>query len=217
MMKLTGADWKKLQTSMLVFAAVLLVMTIIVYYAQHKKIASMQALDKQKTLLTQAINRYQSSGSEKASIIQYLPQYQQLISQGVVGEERRLAWVDAVRNIHKNEKLFSIKYSIGAQEQYKPAFSLNVGQFKITHSLMRIELAMLHEGDLLTLLGGLATQQSAPFIVKQCEMLRLNTAIGTTLTPNIQAKCELDWITIHEPISTHNVLLPANKIEGEAS
>ena len=214
-MKLTRADWKKLQTSMLVFLGVLVVMTTVVYYAQHKNTTSMQALEQQKILLNQAINRYQSSGSEKASIIQYLPQYQQLISQGVVGEERRLAWVDAVRNIHKNEKLFSIKYIIGAQEQYKPAFSLSVGQFRITRSLMKLELAMLHEGDLLTLLGGLATQQSAPFIVKQCEMLRLNAAIGNALTPNIQAKCELDWITIHEPISTHAVLLPANKMEGE--
>lgn len=213
-MKLTRADWKKLQTSMLVFVTVLLVMTAVVYYAQHKKTASMQALNKQKTLLGQATNRYQSSGSEKASIIQYLPQYQQLISQGVVGEEQRLAWVDALRNIHKNEKLFSIKYSIGAQEQYKPAFSLSAGQFNITRSLMKLELAMLHEGDLLTLLGGLATQQSAPFIVKQCEMLRLNATIGTSLNPNMQAKCELDWITIHEPIFAKAVLLPANK--GEA-
>lgn len=215
-MKLTRADWKKLQSSALVFAGALLVMMAIVYYAQHKKTASMQALEKQKILLSQASNRYKSSGSEKASIIQYLPQYQRLITQGVVGEERRLAWVDAVRNIHKNEKLFSIKYSIGAQEQYKPAFSLNAGQFKITRSLMKLELAMLHEGDLLTLLSGLSIQQSAPFIVRQCEILRLNVSIGSSLSPNMQAKCELDWITIHEPISAGLSLLPANKAEGEA-
>lgn len=214
-MKLTRVNWKKLQASVFVLAGVLLAVSFIVYYAQHKKNATNNALQHQKTQLNQATQRYQSSGAEKASIIKYLPQYQQLISQGAVGEERRLEWVDAVRNVHKNEKLFSIKYSIGAQEQYKPAFSLNAGKFNITRSLMKLELAMLHEGDLLTLLNGLSTQQSTPFIVRQCEMTRQNANIGSSLTPNMQAKCELDWITIHEPIAA-TVVFPSSKVEGES-
>lgn len=215
-MKFTSADWKKLRNSIVVLLSTLLVMFVLVYYAQLSKEASMHAVENQKMQLQQASQRYQSSGAEKNNIIKYLPQYQQLISKGVVGEERRLEWVDALRNIHKNQKLFSIKYNVGAQEPYKPAYSLNAGQFRITRSMMKLELAMLHEGDLLTLLEGLASQQSSPFIVRQCEMTRQNANIGSSLTPNMQAKCELDWITIHEPIAAARVLLAPNKAESEA-
>lgn len=215
-MKFTSADWKKLRNSIVVLLSTLLVMSVLVYYAHLSKETSMRAVENQKTQLQQATQRYQSSGAEKNNIIKYLPQYQQLISKGVVGEERRLEWVDALRNIHKNQKLFSIKYTVGAQEPYKPAYSLNAGQFRVTRSMMKLELAMLHEGDLLILLEGLANQQSSPFIVRQCEMTRQNANIGSSLTPNMQAKCELDWITIHEPIAAATVLLAPHKAESEA-
>lgn len=216
MMKFTPADWKKLRTPMVVFSTSFIAMVALVYYVQLRQIASMQALLNQQTQLQQATQRYQSSGTEKTNIIKYLPQYQVLITKGAVGEERRLEWVDALRNIHKNEKLFSIKYSIGVQEPYKPVFSLNAGQFKITRSLMKLELAMLHEGDLLTLLNGLASQQTSPFIVRQCEMTRQNANIGSSLTPNMQAKCELDWIAIHEPITASAPSALPNAAEGSA-
>lgn len=210
------ADWKKLRSPAIAFLVALLLMAASVYFAKTKKDAAVEALQNQKIQLQQATQRYQSSGAEKNNIIKYLPQYQALISKGVVGEERRLEWIDALRTIHKNQKLFSIKYIIGVQEPYKPAFSLNAGQFKITRSMMKFELAMLHEGDLLTLLDGLTAEQSAPFIVRQCEMTRQNANIGSSLTPNIQTKCELDWITIHEPIAATAVLLTPNKTEAEA-
>lgn len=214
-MKLTPADWKKLRTPIVIFSFSFIAMFALAYFAQLRQISSMQSLANQQTQLQQATERYRLSGTEKTNIIKYLPQYQQLISKGVVGEERRLEWVDALRNIHKNQKLFSIKYNIGAQEIYKPVFSINAGPFKITRSLMKIELAMLHEGDLLTLLNGLGTQQTSPFIVRQCEMIRQSANIGSSLTPNMQAKCELDWMTIHEPITASVALGSADKPEGK--
>jgi hypothetical protein len=80
---------------------------------------------------------------------------------------------------------------------------------------MKLELAMLHEGDLLTLLNGLGMQQTSPFIVRQCEMTRQNDNIGSSLTPNMQAKCELDWMTIHEPITASAALVSLDKAEGK--
>ena len=215
-MKFSRADWIKLRASAIFFSLALVVMATLVYFAHTRKEASILTLENQKTQLQQATKRYQLSGAEKSNIMKYLPQYQQLISKGEVGEERRLEWVDALRNIHKNQKLFTIKYGIGTQEPYKPVFSLNSGQFKITRSMMKLELAMLHECDLLTLLDGLTIEQSSPFIVRQCEMNRQNANIGSSLTPNMQAKCELDWITIHEPISAIAVSLTPNKASGEA-
>lgn len=210
-MNFSRTDWKKLRTPAGIFLLTLLAMVSLVYFSNIRKEASILALENQKAQLQQATQRYQLSGAEKNNITKYLPQYQQLITNGLVGEERRLEWVDALRNIHKNQKLFTIKYAIGAQEPYKPLFRLNARRFKITRSMMKLELAMLHEGDLLTLLDGFTEQKISPFIVRQCEMTRQNANVGSSLTPNMQAKCELDWITIHEPISAAAVSLTPNK------
>jgi len=214
-MQFTVQDVKKIQTSVLLFLGSLMLMGGIVYYAQKERDYSRQAIEHQKTILQQARQRFESSGAEKNNIINYLPQYQNLVSTGAVGEERRLEWVDTLRNIHKTEKLFSIKYHIGAQELYQPKFKLNVGQLNITRSSMKLELAMLHEGDLLTLLGGLNAQWAAQFIVNKCDILRINDNIGSSLTPNMQAKCELDWISIHEPVASSSAIVAPKQAQAE--
>ncbi|MEO8417668.1 MAG: hypothetical protein ABI475_02965, partial [Methylophilaceae bacterium] len=66
-------------------------------------------------------------------------------------------------------------------------------------SVMKLELSMLHEGDLLTLLDALEAQRNTPFIVRQCEITRLTAISSNTLKPNLLANCELDWLTLREP------------------
>ena len=81
---------------------------------------------------------------------------------------------------------------------------------------MKLELAMLHEGDLLILFDSFTEQKTSPFIVRQCEITRQNANIGSSLTPNMLAKCELDWITIHEPINVAAVSLRSTKVRAES-
>jgi hypothetical protein len=120
-----------------------------------------------------------------------------LISKGFVGEEQRIAWVEHLREQHKTQKLFGIKYSISPQEKYTPAFAANLGGFTLNRSVMKLELDMLHEGDLLQLTEALSIENSAPFILRDCEMNRLNS--GSQLIANLHALCELDWLTLREP------------------
>lgn len=181
-------------------------LSIFLSKVELQKIETAKEVIKQQQLLTAAVQRYQDSGQEKANIIKYLPQYQALINEGAIGEERRIDWVDKLRTIHRDNKLFSIKYEIGAQENYTPNFNLNVGLFKLQRSVMKIELAMLHEGDLITLLDALIHQQNAPFMIRTCEIQRITPNIGTSLVPNMQSKCELDWMTIHDPIVAVKVM-----------
>jgi len=198
-MKLTQQDLKMLRTPLVVFGAALMLLTLLVSYAENRKNASEQALQSQRLQLSQARQRYQTSGQEKEQIVKYLPIYQRMIKDGFIGEERRIEWVDSLRNIHQQYKLFTINYSIGMQEEYKPAFALNIGAFKPYRSIMKLELAMLHEGDLLTLIDALDEKETAPFILRQCEITRLATPKTASLTPSLLAACELDWLTIREP------------------
>ena len=198
-MNLSRQDWNKLRYPVIFLGISLIFATLLVGYADKRQSEAQQAVELQQGQLNQARQRYQSSGQEKETIIKYLPLYLQLIQDGFIGEERRIEWVDSLRTIHQQNKLFGINYTISTQEEYKPAFALNVGPFSLHRSIMKLELSMLHEGDLLTLLNALDAQQSTPFIVRDCEITRLNEAITNNLVPNLRANCELDWLTIREP------------------
>ena len=200
-MSLEKQDWQKLKAPLLILAAVTLAVISLFgaayYFNQNQEVA----LQNQQNLLNAARQRYQLSGAEKDMIIDYLPKYQMLISKGFVGEEQRIEWVEHLRQQHKMQKLFGIKYSISPQEKYTPAFAANLGGFTMNRSLMKLELDMLHEGDLLRLTEALNAENSTPFILRDCEINRLNPGnqLSNQLTANMHALCELDWLTLREP------------------
>lgn len=198
-MKLTLQEWRTLQTPLIVLSLVVICMVLLAGFAQQQKASTASALQSREQQLNQARQRYQSSGQEKEAIVQYLPVYQRLISEGFVGEEKRIEWVDNLRTIHQENKLFGINYSIGVREPYKPGFNLNPGPLSLYRSVMKLELAMLHEGDLLLLVDALRARKITPFILRQCEVTKRPGATFDKFAPNLQANCELDWITVREP------------------
>jgi hypothetical protein len=198
-MNISRQDWNKLRYPIISLGVALILVTLLVGYAENRKSRNQQAVELQQRQLDQARQRYQSSGQEKETIIKYLPLYRKLIEDGFIGEERRIEWVDGLRTVHQQNKLFGINYTINTQEEYKPTFALNVGTFTLYRSVMKLELAMLHEGDLLTLISELDVQQTTPFIVRDCEITRTGAINTNNLATNMRANCELDWLTIREP------------------
>jgi hypothetical protein len=197
-MKLNMDDWKRLRSPSLLLGLALLIAVSLVIYSRQQALKAEDMLKAQQSQLAQARSRYQSSGLEKQNIMKYLPVYQRLIKQGIVGEEKREDWIEALRVIHARHKLFGINYNISKQENYTPNFAVNLGQFVLHRSVMKIQLPLLHEGDLFTLLQALKNEQPSMFLVRECAITRLNTAPQAKIIPNSQAECELDWLTISE-------------------
>ena len=198
LLKLERQDWKWLALPLAALLVACIFAIVIVGYAQAYHDASTQRLQQQQNQLMQARSRLLSSDQERENIIRYLPAYQRLISQGFIGEEKRIEWVDALRNVHQSQRLFGIKYSIGAQAPYQSGVIGNTAPFTLYRSVMKLELALLHEEDLLVLLDGLRRSQATPFLLRDCTMQRTGVAAITTLTPVASAVCELDWLTLRE-------------------
>jgi hypothetical protein len=199
-MTLTQQDWRKLRYPILCLGGALVMVGLLVSLADQYRTKNVTALQIQQNLLNQARQKYQSSGMEKETIIQYLPIYNDLLLKGFVGEERRIEWIERLRQIHAQHKLFSIDYQIGLQEDYKPSFIPSMGTFVLHRSTMKLNMDMLHEGDLLSLLDGLH-EQTTPFIVRDCEIKRPIGAVVNTkiLASNLKAACEIDWLTLRDP------------------
>ena len=199
-MSLSPQDWHKLRFPIIGLGAALILVGVLVSFADQYRLKNELALQTQQNSLNQARQKYQSSGLEKETIIQYLPVYNQLLVSGFIGEEHRIEWIETLRQIHAQHKLFSIDYSIGLQENYKPSFLPNLGNFTLHRSIMSLKLDMLHEGDLLALLDGLH-EQTTPYMVRDCEIKRpINATVNIkTIAANMQANCEIDWLTLRDP------------------
>lgn len=199
-MNISSQDWRKLRNPILGLGMALVLVGLLITFADQYRQKNELALQTQQNLLNQARQKYQSSGLEKETITQYLPIYNELLASGFIGEERRIEWIESLRKIHAQNKLFSIDYSIGLQENYKPIFLPNLGNFKLHRSVMKLNLDMLHEGDLLALLDGLQ-EQTTPFIVRDCEITRPIGAVINTknISANLKAACEIDWLTLRDP------------------
>lgn len=201
-------EQRKLQVPLLTLAGVVLICFALIGFAYRYSVGQQQSLQAQQTLLNSARQHFQSAGIEKDTITTYLPQYQGLIDKGFVGEERRIEWVDELRAQHKKHKLFGVNYSISQQEKYRPSFASNIGGFALNRSIMKLELDMLHEGDILQLVESLSANNTAPFMLRDCELTRLNNnseQMSRQLVANLHAQCELDWLTLHEPVSAVGV------------
>ena len=166
-------------------------------------------LTAQQTQLREAQTRMQKSGSEKELIARYLPDYSKLAALGFVGEERRINWLDALRNANQKGAMFGINYDISVQQAYPHAAALapgQPGQMSVMQSVMKLRFPMLHEEDLPKFLEYLAEQNAGVSIVDQCTVRRGANATGaiqaTRFQPNMAAECQLAWLTARPNAAT---------------
>jgi hypothetical protein len=199
-MTLTQNDWRKLRYPILGLGCALILVGLLASFADQYRTEKTIALQAQQAEYHKARQQFESSGLEKETIIKYLPIYNELLKVGFVGEERRIEWIERLRQIHSEYNLFSVDYNIGQQEVYQPSFLSNMGNLVLNRSVMELKLDMLHEGDLIHLLDDLH-ERTPPFMVRDCEITRpIGAEVNVNqLRANLRAKCELDWLTLRDP------------------
>ncbi len=196
-MKLNSKDWLKLRVPLLSLLAAILLTVLLVSVAANFDAKQALLLKTQNDQLQIASQKYLSSGSEKQTIISFLPKYQRLIDNGFIGEERRQLWIRSLQDIQKQFMLFPIEYKINPLEQVKPTFYPNLQNFVMHQSTMTLDFDMLHEGDILKLTEKLADKQHANWLLRECDINRLLTT--KTNGANLTTHCTIDWFTLLEP------------------
>jgi hypothetical protein len=126
-----------------------------------------------------------------------IARYQAIIGAGRTQSERRLDWVETLSNIKGSRRLLGLDYEIAPQ---RPLDEKNVasGGYSFLASPMKLEMPLLHEGDLLGLLADLANQVDALVSVRSCKIERLPDLPARQNAANLKAACEIDWITLQE-------------------
>ena len=190
------ADLQALRNPLLAVAGVALLGALAVYSSGRLMIAARQQLAQQQVQLKDARTRLQKSGDEKDIIVRYLDGFRQLERTGFVGDEQRINWLDGLRLANQQSDLFGVDYQIGAQRPYLYAAEFSPGSLALNQSIMRVRFRLLHEGDLDRFLDSLARQGAGIFAIDQCQMRRIDTRGVIRFQPNVNAECDLSWITV---------------------
>jgi hypothetical protein len=142
------------------------------------------------------VERLARIAEEEREVKQKLDVYRQLGQLNILGEERRLEWADAVTRIRTQRELLDLRYRVERQKLLAsaPGKPANVDFFAST---MHVEMALLHEEDLLRFLADLRNSGNAFYAVKRCALARTGqAATGVSMTPRLRAQCEIDLVTI---------------------
>jgi len=144
-------------------------------------------------------NKLVRATDEAREISERLVAYRRLVDRGIVGEERRLDWVDRINAIKAARKLSEVKYSIGPQRPAEYPGITGGGEVEVLASPMQLSMALLHEEDLFGFIGDLRSALSALVVVKACSIERTGEAAKARgLAPRLRALCELDLVTIRD-------------------
>ena len=158
---------------------------------QHRKLAAAQA-DRRHVA-----ERLLRIAHEEREVRDHMELYQRLKELRILGDERRLEWVDALTRIRAERELLDLRYQVERQKVLKtlPARS----GVELRSSSMNVELALLHEGDLLRFLGDLRNSGNAYYSVRHCTLTRAGPAPSTgSIAPRLRGICQIDLITLSE-------------------
>ena len=177
---------------------VLIVAAAACYVEADRYLLQTRALGKAATAQRIEVQaRLASANEEEREIKANLQQYQALEARGIIGDEKRLDWVDTVTAIKNERRLFNITYSIEPQRALDyPGFSSGEN-VKFLASRVKVKIELLHEGDLLNFIDDLIRRSKPYLSVRSCDVRREGRGVGgTTLAPRLTADCVFDLITI---------------------
>ncbi len=139
---------------------------------------------------------------EEQLIRKRLVGYQQLLKRGVIGDERRLDWVDEIKRIRDDRKLFELKYTIDPRRPVDYPGFRNTGDVEFGVSRLHLDVLVLHEGDLIDTLGDIKRRLAPHVVVRSCKLDRVSgrggLGTGAAVGPQLRAECNIDLITIRD-------------------
>jgi len=191
-----SAELKKLALPLAILVALLAAGAGLIYWAQQAQRGALQQLAAARTERSQAQERLTRIAEEEKEVNDKLAVYRRLKSLRILGEEQRLEWADAMTRIRTSRELLDLRYIVERQRLLvsAPGKPANVDFYAST---MKVDVALLHEGDLLGFLNELRDSGNAYYAVKRCNLTRTDaTATGASIVPRLRAECEIDLITI---------------------
>jgi hypothetical protein len=195
-MRLTAEELRKLGPALAILLALLATGAGLIFWAKQELSSAERQLAGARSERAQAREKLTRIAEEEKEVNDKLAVYRRLKELHILGEEQRLEWADAMTRIRTSRELLDLRYIVERQRLLlsAPGKPANVD---FNASTMKVDIALLHEGDLLVFLRDLRDSGNAFYAVKRCQITRTGlAATGSSIVPRLRADCEIDLITI---------------------
>lgn len=191
----TRDEWKKMALPLVAVLALAAGGAALIVSAGKLLARERQQLAAARDERKQSAERLSRISEEEREVSEKLDVYRRLLELNILGPERRLEWADAMNRIRVQREL-DLRYRVERQRLLvsapgKPA------PVDFYASTMKVELALLHEEDLVRFLADLRASANAYYSVQKCSLTRTGVAPGAAnLSPRLRAECDIDLVTI---------------------
>jgi hypothetical protein len=199
-MKLGKDDLRTLRKSLWGFTATLLVSGIVIYITEDIELHTKQQLRNAQNSVQAARGQLETARQDAESMDAYSIEYGALLDQKIIGEDRRLDWIEGLEAIRKQGLLNDFRYSIDPQQPYTAQPPIDSGNFDVRTSTMKLQLDLLHEGQLVDFFSALRHNSNGWYQLESCSLQRKNAtatqALTIDTTAHLGAECSGSWVTL---------------------
>jgi hypothetical protein len=188
------SDFARIQISLLAAIAMLVAGAGLVWLSTKQVDSAARAKAEVGSKLAEFERKLSQVRAEEREIKEKAAVFSNLRARGVIGEEQRLDWVELIKDVRDARKLLDVQYEFAPQQSLDKA---SVSGYAFKSSAMRLQMKLLHEGDLLNFINDLRAKAKAYVRVRGCNVTRIPRATNVEGDfALLNAECELEWITI---------------------
>jgi len=201
-MKLDAKDIKRLQWAIAFLVIMALAGGGSVWSTQQLQKSSERTFKEASAARSEIQAKLARARDEQAELRDKIGRFQALKTRGYIGPEQRLDWIETIARIKAARRIFKLDYDFAPQRPVDAAIlpgGAAAGGFEIMSSQMRLQMQLLHEGELLGFLAELRNAVQALVQVRSCSIERIApSSAGRGSNAQIKADCTLEWITLRE-------------------
>ena len=192
-------DWFYLRRPLLMLGVAVLIAAAVIAVGYQFETSKREDYESALSTLRSTHKLYTNIINDIDLLEQYRHLYTDFKSTGLVGDERRLSWIESLESTNEVLRLPTLAYNLNPQEDFqRPDFKLKRG-VSVMSSPMDLTIGMLHEEDLFALLEGLRLTIKSLFTVDSCTIVRQGTLDRSldTRQANFRTQCTIRWVTIN--------------------
>ena len=194
-MKISKDDWGVMRSSVVTLAIAAGCSALLIFFSETRsELAENDWRDAQRQLRA-AQSELNNTKQDRDNMDSYLAEYAASVEQHLIGEESRLDWIANLEKIRTQKRVEDFRYNIGPQKLYAAQPAIDSGNYNIHYSEMKLQLDLLHEGQLFDFLDAVRDQIKGWYQLESCSILR-NPGDSQNTGIQLKAECAGGWITL---------------------
>lgn len=194
-MKITKSDFTVMRSSLITLTIAICCSLLLIYFSDRQASIAERNWSTAQQRLSTAKNELNNARWDYENLFKYQDEYAASLDRNLIGEEPRLDWVESLERLRQQGLVSDMHYNIGPQKTYTPQMPIDSGNFDIKYSEMKLQLDLLHEGQLIDYFDALRTQIKGWYQLDECNIVRTNSD-KQNVAIQLRAECSGGWITL---------------------